>query len=206
MIDKVKNFFTHRRCKKLLKNNKGFSLLEVLVAVTIIGIISSVAIVKFQDYKEGTAFVVAGTSASSIARAYQACVALKQHSQCNSLNRLKVNCDECTDGSTANKFCVNYEKEIGNDTFNLCVAVDNDIITTTAGGDFKLCHKKCTGSFANAGDPCHSVGNNNENVMNPIKRCDIDGDCGTNLSPTSYHCKKNTGSNAGTCNASGECR
>ena len=46
MTQKIKEFFTKKRCRRLL-NNKGFSLLEVLVAVSIIGIISAIAIPQF---------------------------------------------------------------------------------------------------------------------------------------------------------------
>ena len=103
MIDKVKNFFTQKRCRKLLKNNRGFSLVEVLVAVTIIGIIAGIAIPQFQDYRKQASKVAGETSVGNIERAFQNCIVLKDFNSCNSLSDLGVACKDCTssdDGGT----------------------------------------------------------------------------------------------------------
>ena len=68
-MNKIKNFFTQKRCKKLL-NNKGFSLLEVLVAVSIIGIISAIAIPQYNKNKNEAAKVAGSTTISNIRKAF----------------------------------------------------------------------------------------------------------------------------------------
>ena len=52
MIDKVKKFLTARRCKKLLKNNKGFSLIEIMVALGLITLLVGLAIPQYKSYKK----------------------------------------------------------------------------------------------------------------------------------------------------------
>ena len=174
MTQKIKDFFTRKRCKSVLKNNRGFSLLEVLAAVTIIGLLSAIAIPQFQDYKEGVAFTVASTSTSSIARAYNTCVAFKTFSDCNTLEKIKISCQggECSakNGTrTAAPFCAEYEKDISGTNFKLCVSIDGDgQVSRSAGGNFSICHKACTGAGCVASDT---------GVINPIKRCDIATDC-----------------------------
>ena len=44
-----------------IKSNKGFSLVEILVAVSIIGIISAIAIPAFQDYRANASKVAGDT-------------------------------------------------------------------------------------------------------------------------------------------------
>ena len=60
----IKNFLLKKR--KIMKSKKGFSLMEVLVAVGIIAIISSIAVATFQGNKKQAAEVVATTSASNV--------------------------------------------------------------------------------------------------------------------------------------------
>ena len=174
MINKIKHFFTRKRCRKLLKNNKGFSLLEVLAAVTIIGLLSAIAIPQFQDYKEGVAFTVASTSTSSIARAYNTCVAFKDFTDCSTLEDIKISCPggECADKNgtrTSAPFCAEYEKDISGTNFKLCVSIDGDgQVSRTAGGNFSICHKTCATAGCTASD---------RGVISPIKRCDAVAEC-----------------------------
>ena len=40
-----------------IKNNKGFSLVEVLVTVGLIGVLVSIAVPSYNKYKEGTSLM-----------------------------------------------------------------------------------------------------------------------------------------------------
>ena len=140
----IKDFLLRKRFfkkgVKVLKNKKGFSLLEVLIAVAIIGIISAIAIPQFADQRKNAAQVASDTSASNIAKAFQNCVVLNSFSKCDSLAKLKVSCpagSTCTSGGTSPTFCADLKRgTAGQDDFNVCVSVNstNGTINRTYGG------------------------------------------------------------------------
>ena len=89
MKQTIKNFLFKKRIK-ILRSKKGFSLLEVLVAVAIIGIISAIAFPQFQDHRETATRTAGDTSIGNIERAFQNCIVLKSFSDCVSLADLGV--------------------------------------------------------------------------------------------------------------------
>ncbi len=211
MKNKIKDFLMKRRFKTL-KNKKGFSLLEVLVGVTIIGIIAAIAVPRFANYRDSAALVAASTTGKNIAKAYNLCAATK--SSCTSLANLNIACDTCkTIVHDKDAFCVDMEQEISGNTFNACVSINkaDGSITQTYGGEFKLCHKKCKNkAHGGATAACGTGVDNGDDIPNStIKRCDDADDCPDgnntvwNQTPV---CKKNAGANAGKCvSADGSC-
>ena len=202
-MKKIKDYFTKKRFK-LLKNNRGFSLVEVLIAVSIIGIISAIAVPQFQDYRANASLVAGDSTANNIVRAYNNCIALNTYAQCNTLTGIKVSCSECTDGSHASNgnFCVHYDKKIGAKDFRMCVSVNSaGTVNKTIGGDFEVCHKFCNGARTNSTDPCHTEPTA-ATVKSPIKTCTsttVADDCGTAPANWAYSCAKNVGAAKGTC-------
>ena len=203
------NFLFKKRIK-ILQSKKGFTLMEVLVAVGLIGIITAIAVPQFQDYREQTGLVAGNTSVGSMARAYQNCMVLKSFAECNDLSKINISCSACSSGSGARTeppFCANYKATAGGKDFRMCVSVDEDnAITKTIGGNFKVCHNTCSGA------DCPNGAWSTPKVPTTVKRCkDATTDCQTtNVKPTgsasevySVTCQANTSTAAGTCDSGG---
>ena len=214
----IKDFLFKRRFK-LLKNKKGFSLLEVLVAVGIIAIISAIAVPQLTGNKKQAAIVVGDTSISNIMRAYNQCIALKATAQCSDLSALEVTCPDCdSEFDATNGFCAHIRKTVGNDSFAACVNIDGSVITRSYGGalisEGKICHKVTTASTTPGNCAAKP-----KTAIYPIKACDnAVGSTGKVCATTqqaatatacgvTYSCDNvGTATTAGTCNSSAQCQ
>ena len=78
----------------ITKNNKGFSLLEVLVGVSIIGIISAIAVPTYQSYQQTAAVTAAQTTLANVAKAFNNCIVLDAFASCSDLPSIKINVAE----------------------------------------------------------------------------------------------------------------
>ena len=74
MKTNIKNFLFKRRIK-ILKNNKGFSLMELLIVVSIMGVISAIAIPAYDKYRTNANKNGAEAEAKTIWRAINTCLA-----------------------------------------------------------------------------------------------------------------------------------
>ena len=203
MKQKIKDFLFKKiffkEGLKILKKKKGFSLLEVLVAVSIIGIITAIAIPAFQDYRATASKTAGDTSIGNIGRAYQNCMVLKQFSQCNDLGQIGITCADCTSAKsqTGSKFCAQIEKDVGGETFKACIEFDGSkLIRRSYGGDLfkdlKICHNTVTN--------CTGAGASTDNTDHPqagAKECTADGDC----TPGAYSC-----TSSGTATVTAKCK
>ena len=203
MKQKIKDFLIRKRffkkSIKVLKNKKGFSLLEVLIGVAIIGIISGIAIPRFQDYRETATVTATDTTANNLAKAYNLCLATGTGT-CLSLDDLKINCPMCettsfSQDTTDQSVCMALKKTVGNKNFNGCVEVSSDgVVKKTYGGSFKVCWGKDTSNPAVL-----------KVWSNKVKKCDKNADCPGSEGPTGWtapECKGGAGT--GVC-TTGNC-
>ena len=180
MKKKIKDFLMKRRFKPL-KNKKGFSLVEILVAVSIIGIIGAIAYPQFQDYRANASKVAGDTSIGNIERAFQNCIVLKEFEQCDSLSELGVACADCTDSddgaSPPTKFCAAITKKIGGDEFKVCAQFEGSKRTAKSYGgslfaNIKVCATKVTGCTG-----ANAATDNVNHIQAGAKECTADSQC-----------------------------
>ena len=184
MIKTLINFLFRKRFKnlKILKSKRGFSLLEVLVAVAIIGIITAIAVPSYQANRTEAAKVAGTTSIANIYKAFQNCLVLKAFSACNSLGGIGITCPDCESSSDstagAEKFCAHIEKESGGQTFKACISVDlstspHTIIRTMGGTLLESGTKICVEQTRAGGFwPAWSA-------QSTLKNCNSKAECGT---------------------------
>ena len=215
----IKNFLFKRRFK-VLKNKKGFSLMEVLIAVAIIAIISGIAVPQFLAQRDNAAKVASDTSAGNIAKAFKNCVALNAFTSCNTLAAIKVSCpagSTCDSGGDQNtrKFCAELQRGDAGSDFKVCISIDANgtetrtyagaLLSSVAAGN--RCHKTVTASSTPGN--CAAVA---EAPVAGLQSCSQAGDCGSTLAPTAtacghtFACKPLSGSMTAACDTStGNC-
>ena len=204
-MKKIKDLLFKKRIK-ILKNQKGFTLMEVLVAVGLIGIITAIAVPQFQDYREQTGLVAGDASTTNMARAYKNCVALNDFASCNTLDKIGIKCEGCTDANpslgNSPPFCANFKSKAGAKEFKMCVSVSaTENVSKSIGGAFQVCHKTCALS-SSPPQTCDNGTPYTNRVMTPIKRCKNTGfqqaHCGPTVTGITYSCPT-------TPNTIGEC-
>ncbi len=174
----------------MIRNNRGFSLLEVLVGVSIIGIISAIAVPTYTDYRESASVTASDTSLKNIRKAYNLCISTSGAiSSCASLEDLNVDCDSCTVNTDSGdtKFCGAVATSVGGSTFQACWDTTDEKVVYA--GDFKICYGQKKVGAANAA----------EAVFPNILKCKKTADCTSKIPAT----VGTTVWSGGTCKAGG---
>ncbi len=83
---------THKKgaCKKLMGNTKGFTLIEIMVVIGIIGILAGIAIPNFLHYRTKSFCSAAETDANNIAVAIADYYAVPTHKDMIDIDDLKT--------------------------------------------------------------------------------------------------------------------
>ena len=74
-------------------NKKGFSFIEILIVVGIVGVLASIVITAYNKYQENAVKRVIKISTINASKAIQNCLALKGVRGCNSFQKLGFKCD-----------------------------------------------------------------------------------------------------------------
>ena len=174
-----------------LNNNKGVSLLEILVAVSIIGIISAIAVPAFNDYRSTAARVASDTSIGNVAKAFRACIVSKTIAECSSFSGVGMQCpgdSTCSASVSSGRFCADLKRgTAGQNDFNACISVDSTDGSdefrsyggALLGSDMLVCHL----TESDAGT-CTARNSGTEFIVSGLKACtvaNLTNDCGANV-------------------------
>ena len=115
------------------KNKRGFSLIELMVVVAIMGILASIGIPQYMQYRRTATYAALESRLSTVERAVVTCMAAKGWNQCNSIGPNAVaiaNPGNSAWGAVSPNICAQFDEEVGGSMFIACVQVN--AITGTA--------------------------------------------------------------------------
>ena len=108
------------------KNKKGFSLIELMVVVAIMGVLASIGIPQYIQYRRNATYAALEANLTNVERAVITCVSAKQFSECTSggPNSLAIANTQAQFGNDSPNICAQFDQEIGGVTFSACVEVN----------------------------------------------------------------------------------
>ena len=214
---------------KFLKNKRGFSLIELMVVVAIMGILASIGIPQYLSYRRDAAMGALGSDLDNVVRAFNVCNSARGWDQCNTLDELNISNlnhgqDPATDawGAKAPNFCVDIERTIGPVDYQSCVSVNAVSGMSTITSNIQSCYDDV--AAAAQGTACTANANANSydapvtgctgDMIYVAERCDADATGGQTgdafcqslttartgcATPAMGECVVGTGAGAGVC-------
>ena len=121
-----------------MKMQKGLSLIELLVVVSILGVLTSVVMVAYGNYQKTVGETTMKADAKNVARAFKTCIAIDEFSKCDDFSKPKLDVSSTTGKakSVDPYFCAEFKMEIRGENHYHCIEVnkDTDVMNTTTKG------------------------------------------------------------------------
>lgn len=180
-----------------IKKGEGFSLVELLAVMVLLGLLSAIATPIYLKYKKNMALNLFLTNSAKLGRATIDCFskALQPDdiSECDELTEIGLRCDSCktqrgaTDPTNHKRICYEMELSVGGNQYLSCVSIDTDAlafqqtIKGPIGGSsqhIKHCYKD--------NPPDDPLNPNNcqtgsfdvcDTIVHPLQECQVATDC-----------------------------
>ena len=110
-----------------LKKQRGFSLIELMVVVAIMGILASIGIPQYLQYRRDALYAGLEANLSTVERAVLTCMNARGWNQCNSIGPNAVaisNLGNTGFGADSPNICTQFTENVGGSNFEACTQIN----------------------------------------------------------------------------------